>query len=554
MNTLDRVIQYVSPEAGLRRQQARARAEFGAYKGAETSRLMQDWLTFGGSADADILEDLPALRARSRKVIQNNGWAAGMHSTLKTSVITTGLRVESRLDHTLLGISERSARRKEREIESAFNLWAEYSDAGGRLDFFGQQTQAYEARRMNGEFLVLPRIVERPGNDVGLVLFAIESDRLDAPYHFPGDGPEGGVEIGAEFGEPVAYHISKAHPGDNSFAGIASNATVRVPAFDDQGRKMVLHGYDVQRAGQTRGVPPIAPVLVELNDADLHRQATRVAVRMAACYGLIINNGGRTIESSLKDLDGNKVDTLKPGLIAQASAGLTIDQIRPEQPGDTFGMFMLDLQRSIAMSQGVSYEIAMKDFSKPSYTALRAALIDARRFYRCERAAFVREFCRPSYRWFLDLAVFRGLVKLPNYIANRALWLASEWVSDGEDWIDPEKEVNASIKAIDANLTTLGRETKKSSGGDAESNLRKRASEKALALELGVGDLNEMSDIDVKLARIELPMGVTDAWKRYGRKPPAEGEQLLVPPIQTSETIQEDKTDGATDDTVGDFE
>ena len=137
MNALDRVIQYVSPEAGLRRQQARARAEFGAYKGAETNRLLQDWLTFGGSADADILDDLPALRARSRKMIQNNGWAAGMHSTLKTSVITTGLRVESRLDHTLLGISERTARRKEREIESAFNLWAEHSDAGGRLDFFG---------------------------------------------------------------------------------------------------------------------------------------------------------------------------------------------------------------------------------------------------------------------------------------------------------------------------------------------------------------------------------------------------------------------------------
>ena len=65
---------------------------------------------------------------------------------------------------------------------------------------------------------------------------------------------------------------------------------------------------------------------------------------------------------------------------------------------------------------------------------------------------------------------------------------------------------------------------------------------------------NEMSDIDVKLARIGLPMGVTDAWKRYGRKPPAEGEQLLVPPIQTSETIQEDRTDGDKDDTVGDPE
>ena len=158
MNTLDRLIQYVSPKAGLLRQQARARAQFGAYKGAETNRLLQDWLSFGGSADSDILEDLPALRARSRKMIQNNGWAAGMHSTLKTSVITSGLRVESRLDHTLLGISERSARRKEREIESAFNLWVEHSDAGGRLDFYGQQTQAYEARRMNGEFLVLPRV------------------------------------------------------------------------------------------------------------------------------------------------------------------------------------------------------------------------------------------------------------------------------------------------------------------------------------------------------------------------------------------------------------
>ncbi len=53
----------------------------------------------------------------------------------------------------------------------------------------------------------------------------------------------------------------------------------------------VLHLYDVERIGQSRRKPLLAPVLNLFHDLKKYRDTEGVAARVAACIGLLITGG-----------------------------------------------------------------------------------------------------------------------------------------------------------------------------------------------------------------------------------------------------------------------
>ena len=70
---LDRTIEWVSPQWGLKR--ARARAAAGillSYEGARTDRGASGWITTDSSANAEIGPALSRLRQRARDLVRNN--------------------------------------------------------------------------------------------------------------------------------------------------------------------------------------------------------------------------------------------------------------------------------------------------------------------------------------------------------------------------------------------------------------------------------------------------------------------------------------------------
>jgi len=101
---LDKVIGWISPEAGVRRLKAKTvMALYGGYTGARKDRRQtKAWQTMDGSADQVTLPDLPALRERSRDLIRNAPLATGAINTVVTNVVGTGLKVQSRVDRDVL--------------------------------------------------------------------------------------------------------------------------------------------------------------------------------------------------------------------------------------------------------------------------------------------------------------------------------------------------------------------------------------------------------------------------------------------------------------------
>src|SRR3989339_1354236 len=130
MNFVDKLIESVSPEAGLKRQYARKKLEilnsgYSESGASKTKKSMFGWRTKSGSAEDDIVNNLDTLRQRSRSLYMGSPLACGAIKTMRTNIIGSGLKLKSKVDEEVLGWSSEKAREFERKAEKEFALWAD---------------------------------------------------------------------------------------------------------------------------------------------------------------------------------------------------------------------------------------------------------------------------------------------------------------------------------------------------------------------------------------------------------------------------------------------
>jgi len=85
----------------------------------------------------------------------------------------------------------------------------------------------------------------------------------------------------------------------------------------------------------------------------------------------------------------------------------------------------------------------------------------------------------------MDEAYLRGDIEAKDYFKQREHWTRARWIAPGWGYIDPEKEINASITAIDNNISSLADECA-AHGRDYEDIMKQRAKEEKLRKELGL--------------------------------------------------------------------
>ena len=78
--------------------------------------------------------------------------------------------------------------------------------------------------------------------------------------------------------EYQTYHLYKDHPGE-SFIGVSVGQKIRVIAQD------IAHIFKPDRAGQMRGRPKMASVILKLHDLDQYDDAELVRKKGAAMFG-----------------------------------------------------------------------------------------------------------------------------------------------------------------------------------------------------------------------------------------------------------------------------
>ena len=498
---IDNFISFFSPKAGFKRRMYReainVSQKFGAYKGASRDRLRSSWIPGGGSADQDLLPELSDIRERSRDLNRNDAHASGITSTMTVNVIGTGIRPQSRVDKEELGIDDKVTEEFQRKAERVWKRWIPYADAGERMDFYEIQQLVDRQILENGEAIIVPLRLEEKDRPYPLALQLIESDRLNTPPDKKSDKAiRSGVRIG-EKGEPVSYFIQKTHPGDISHrTREEAMQYIEIQAKGKYGRKNIFHLYYVSRSGQTRGVPFFAPVLTYFKDLAEYAEAELVASRIAACFSLFITSEASmdvAVNSAYeKNQSGQIIESLEPGMIKHLMPGESITSFNPQRPSATFEPFVDRILRAISAALGLPYELVAKDFSKTNYSSARAALLEARRYFKVRQEWLAQKLCQPVWEMLLEEAYLRGEIDAGNfYEKGRPMpaWVRARWIAPGWSWVDPLKEVKASREAIAGNISSLADEVA-GQGKDWEEILEQRAREEQKRKEL---DLPEMA-------------------------------------------------------------
>jgi lambda family phage portal protein len=494
-NLLDRAIQYVSPRHYLRRMSARFALNLqGGYVGARTEReALRNWEPGTGSADADSLIDLPELRARTRDLDRNSGIARGATNTKVTSVVGTGLRISAQVDRDLLGLSEEQATAWERQAERVWSAVNRTLDIERKKTFMpGLQDLAYRSTKVSGDLFVVRRFKRRRSDLLGTKVQLVEADRVCNPNHVPDtDRFRGGVEFDDD-GAPIRYHVMNRHPGDISPFGAFKWAPI--PAFGNTGSPMVLHVHHAERPGQTRGVPDLAPVIEPLKQLDRYSEAELMAAVVSAMFTVFIKAAEGQEPAALTgqphegQTEADDELTLGYGLINELQAGEEIQTADPKRPNDKFDPFVVAILRQIGAAIQIPFELLIKHFTA-SYSAARAALLEAWRHFLAERRWFADEFCQPIYEWVIEEAIASEILEAPGFLADpliRRAWLGADWVGPVQGQIDPLREINAGEKQVNLGVKTLRELTAEMTGGDWERKHEQRMKEERMRREGGL--------------------------------------------------------------------
>ncbi len=498
-NLVDRLVTWVSPSAGLERYRSRVMlAMTGGYTGARRDRRQTgQWATRSGSADSDILPDLPLLRERSRALVMNAPLATGAVNTVVTNVVGTGLKLQARPDREalagLLGTDDKAFDAWERAAEREFRTWAESTDcdATRTQTFAGLQDLAFRAALSSGDALIVRRFVDRPGARLGTALQVIEGDRLANPRGQRDTAELAGGVRRDERGAPTGYRILRIHPGETTRV---SDDADEVPAYAASGLRQVYHLFHKARPGQTRGVPYLAPVIESLKQLDQYREAEMMAAVVGAMFTVFLKTeGGEDLAAMTptSETGGSTADKdfkLAPGAMLNLMSNESVEIANPGRPNVAFDPFVQAILRQIGVALELPFEILIKHFTA-SYSAAQAALVEAWKFFRARRAWLAATLCQPVYEAVIYEAVARGHINAPGFMGDpfiRAAYLGSEWVGPPRGQINQLVEVNAARERVDMGVTTLADETAEMTGGDWERKHVQSVKEMAARVEGGL--------------------------------------------------------------------
>jgi|LGOV01.1.fsa_nt_gb lambda family phage portal protein len=488
---LDKAIGYFAPVKGAQRLQARmAMAIAGGYTGARTDRRQTyNWGLRDSDADSAILGDLPTLRARSRDLERNAPLAAGAINTKVTSIVGTGLKPRAAIDRDILkGLTEEQADAWERAAEREFKLATSSADFDIERGhgFLASQALVLRGVLSAGDIFVnLPRKA-RPGNPYNLRINFIEADRVCNPDGKPDTATlVAGIDKDAD-GAPVRCHVTKHHPGN--LRNAKKRQWTPLEFYNKSGRCQVLHIYRKLRPGQTRGVPDLAPVIELLKQYSKYTDHEVQAAVVSSLFTVFVRNATGSPQISMPAVGGtsqtqDQIDTegmeLGAGSVVGLLPGEDITIADPNRPNTAAEAFLNAMAQQIGVAIELPVELLVKHFTS-SYSASRAALLEAWRFFMTARTWLADQYCQPIWETVITEAVARGRLAAPGFFTDplvRMAYLGCEWTGDAMGQLNPVQEVNAAKIKIETGLSTKSRETAALNGGDWERDEKQRAKE-----------------------------------------------------------------------------
>ena len=450
-----------------------------------------------GSPHEDIDNNNYTLRQRARMLYMAAPIATSAIKTNRTNVVGVGLRLKSRINREVLGLTPEQAEAWQKSTEREFSLWAENKracDATGMNTFFGLQQLALISWLLSGDCIgVMKQYKPERLMPYSLRVHLIEADRIATPYdhgaistinYTTGKNPDtgntiyDGVEVDSN-GMVVAYHIRNTYPYES---GAETTKWTRVLAYQEHtGLPNVVHVVECERPDQYRGVSYLAQVIEPLLQLRRYSESELMAAVVESFFTAFIKTKAPTDENPFNAVEeepqeeqrGPNEYSMGPGQINIMEPGEDVTFADPKRPAGGFDAFVTAISSQIGAALEIPAELLLKKFNA-SYSASRAALLEAWKAFKMRREWLADDFCRPIYEVWLSEAVARGRIYAPGFFDNPAIhaaYLGSEWLGPSQGQLDPTKEITAEILACSEGFSTHEQSTIKLNGGQWDSNV-----------------------------------------------------------------------------------
>jgi lambda family phage portal protein len=306
----------------------------------------------------------------------------------------------------------------------------------------------------------------------------------------------------------------------------------RIPAFGEKSkRRLAWMVYGTQKLiDHTRGIPLLGCALQALREIDRYTDSELRAsflnsiltawIKKTDSPGAMPQFGRAAITN--QDVEATQVDgSTKTSTFSQFLPGIMLDKLAPgeepvsfntSRPNLNFGDFVKVILSGVAWGNGLPPEIYFLNFQN-NFSASRQASNEFKTFLHSDRAYFSKQFCKPYYdEWLTDYALL-GKTIMPGYLEAlrdpmqweiRNAWQKAKWIGVSRPSVDPMKEINAMVTAIDNNLMSVSDGVMELRGDDFDKVIRRKKSEQE--------KIDEMlgSDPEVEIEDPEDPENVLD--------------------------------------------
>ena len=436
-NIADKVMNWLSPEKGLKRMQARKiQAYYEAAKPDRTRKFHRDT----GGPNIQVAQGAVAIRNQARHLEQNHDISRGILRTLMTNIVGPkgiGIEPQPRTKDGKIHKEYAAA------LLEAWHDWQKKPDVTGQYHWARIQRMLVKTWLRDGEafaqLLTGPVPMLDHGTRVPFSLEIFEPDMVPFSLNDTRLGIRQGVELSA-WGKPRAYWVHKQHPTDG-IVMMSSNSVKRIPA------EKVLHITSTDRIGQIRGISEFASVITRLEDIKDYEESERVAAKISAMLTAYVKRGNPEMldpDTLPRDSEGNiapREISMQPGTIVDTlEVGEEIGLIDSKRPNPNLITFRQGQLKALAAGVGASYSTIARDYNG-TFSAQRQELIEQWGNYATLTDEFVGNVIQPVWEAFVRAADLSGVVPMPKGLkensANDALYIGQSM-----PWIDPLKEAN----------------------------------------------------------------------------------------------------------------
>ncbi len=423
------------------------------FTAGQFSRILEGFRGTTTTINASLWGELEPMRARSRTLANNNNHARRFIQMCCTHIVGQ--------NGFLLSVQAKKKDKTDKKtndlIETHFDAWARRGvcETTGKLSFVGVKHLVIKTIARDGEALVRKVRGDRAGNPYGFALRVLAMDRLAIGLN--GQTKDGNVvRMGVESdedGRPIAYHLETRNPADLGFGFFARKTLIeRVPAED------IYHLFLPLEPEQVRGVPWMHTAMETLHHLQTFHDAALIAASVgAAKMGFLTTEDGTGIGvADGKDASGNLTLTQQAGQIDTLPPGVKFTSYEPAYPEANYGPFVKAFLQAAASGLGVSYSTFANDLEGVSYSSIRSGVLEERDNWMVLQNWFAEAFLQEVYRDWLKAAFLSSAIKdstgKPLSINAMSECLNHKWQGRRWAWVDPLRDIEATVKAIDNGL------------------------------------------------------------------------------------------------------